>query len=293
MLRGACWSVLLIVLVLVVLWFYGVYRGGWQSKWITGPARVLHMPVALIDGDVIAFGTFYDGLQLLTAARKVEPQNAPADASLRGNSDFVLSRLTQVRMLEKLAERYGIEVKPADAAPVFAARGMQIPNDEDLRTLGVSRAIFEYHALYPMLLAEKVGTAIAFDKEAQKEVYDRAADVHKRIVQGAEDFAKLAIELSQDSATAPQGGDLGWFAKGVMVPDFEAAAFALKPGQVSDLVVTPYGLHIIKLEGKRVDPKTKEEEVHARHILLHTRSLEEIAKEAQEQSSVWRLVHWK
>lgn len=80
-----------------------------------------------------------------------------------------------------------------------------------------------------------------------QEAYQKASDILKR-VQAGEDFAKLAREFSEDPGSAAKGGDLGYFGKGVMVEAFEQAAFSLNKGQVSDLVKTPYGYHIIKAE---------------------------------------------
>jgi peptidyl-prolyl cis-trans isomerase C len=67
-------------------------------------------------------------------------------------------------------------------------------------------------------------------------------------VRKGEDFAAVAKEVSEDPGSAPRGGDLGVFGKGQMVPPFEAAAFALPAGQVSDLVESPFGFHIIKVQ---------------------------------------------
>lgn len=64
------------------------------------------------------------------------------------------------------------------------------------------------------------------------------------------DFEDLAITYSVDSSSA-KGGDLGWFGKGSMVPDFENAALALNEGQISEVVKSEFGFHIIKLTGKR------------------------------------------
>lgn len=76
--------------------------------------------------------------------------------------------------------------------------------------------------------------------------YNKAKEVLARIKNG-EDFAKVATEVSQDPGSAPKGGDLGFFDRRRMVQPFDSVAFLLKAGQVSDLVRTPFGWHIIKV----------------------------------------------
>ena len=66
-----------------------------------------------------------------------------------------------------------------------------------------------------------------------------------------EDFAAAAKENSQDPGSAPNGGDLGFFEQGQMVPQFDQVAFTLKPGQMSELVETQFGYHIIKVAEKQ------------------------------------------
>jgi peptidyl-prolyl cis-trans isomerase D len=82
-------------------------------------------------------------------------------------------------------------------------------------------------------------------------------------VKGGADFAQLATKHSEDEGSAKNGGDLDYFGKGRMVPEFEQAAFAMQPGQVSDLVKTQYGFHIIKVVDKKPGSTRSLDEVRA------------------------------
>jgi len=90
----------------------------------------------------------------------------------------------------------------------------------------------------------------------KKQALAKAEDLLKQLKAGG-DFSKLAEKNSDDTSNAPKGGDLGWFQHGQMVPEFDRAAFALKAGEVSGIVTTQYGYHIIKVnekENARVKP---------------------------------------
>jgi peptidyl-prolyl cis-trans isomerase D len=85
------------------------------------------------------------------------------------------------------------------------------------------------------------------DAAAKAAARKKIDDVAAKLKAGA-DFAELATKYSEDEGSAKKGGDLGFFGEGRMVKPFEEAAFALAPGKVSDVVETPFGFHIIKVE---------------------------------------------
>ena len=97
-------------------------------------------------------------------------------------------------------------------------------------------------------------------QETKDSIYAFAETILNKINAG-EDFALLAKNFSDDG-TAPDGGDLGWFGRGDMVIEFEETAFGLTPGQVSDIIETQYGYHIIKCTDKKGD------QIKASHILF-------------------------
>jgi parvulin-like peptidyl-prolyl isomerase len=88
------------------------------------------------------------------------------------------------------------------------------------------------------------------------------AESLKIVLRRGGNFAEVAKAFSADSASRPQGGELGWFRRGVMYKSFEDAAFRLKPGQISEVVQSPSGYHVIQTE--RIQPA----EIQVRHVLI-------------------------
>ena len=114
---------------------------------------------------------------------------------------------------------------------------------------------------------------ISIDEKLQ--VKDRLYQIRKRILEGESSFSTMAVLYSEDPGSARQGGELGFAGKGVYATEFENVAFNLHDGEISDVVETQFGFHIIQLIERRG------ETVNCRHILLTAKVPVEALEKAQ------------
>ncbi|AVP58850.1 peptidylprolyl isomerase [Pulveribacter suum] len=238
---------------------------------------------ALLAGTPWAFAA--DGQVLMQGERfAITSADVEADARLRIPPDVrsqVLSRAQTVGQIASNlyiyrawahdAQAKGLEQDPEVAAALRVARDKVLSDAwlarlerehalSDAAALDMARAMYrakperfkipeQVHARH--ILIE--GTTPEARAQAEKLLAD---------LKGGADFAKLAQEHSADKSNAPKGGDLGFFAKGRMVPEFEEAAFALKnKGDLSGVVQTQFGYHLIQLEGRTPEGMRPFEEV--------------------------------
>lgn len=124
---------------------------------------------------------------------------------------------------------------------------------------------------------------VSLDEKLQ--VKDRLYQIRKRILDGESSFSTMAVLYSQDPGSASQGGELGFAGKGVYATEFENVAFNLHDGEISDVVETEFGFHIIQLIERRG------ETINCRHILLTAKvPVEALEKAQNELDSVAQLV---
>lgn len=125
---------------------------------------------------------------------------------------------------------------------------------------------------------------VSIDEKLQ--VKDRLYQIRKRILEGESSFATMAVLYSEDPGSARNGGELGFAGKGVYATAFENAAFALHDGEISDVIETEFGFHIIQLIERRG------ETINCRHILLTAKvPVEALEKAQHELDSVAQLIH--
>jgi peptidyl-prolyl cis-trans isomerase D len=134
--------------------------------------------------------------------------------------------------------------------------------------LGLNDAQFRYIFFESGLYSDRVKAKVTADiKHEEEQVWARhilvadetvANQIRTQLVAG-DDFATLAAKDSIDTGSKDKGGDLGWFARGKMVAEFENAAFSLKVGEISPPIKSTYGYHIIQVLGHEVRPLTEQE----------------------------------
>lgn len=216
--------------------------------------------------------------EVALALQELDPNSGPVDDQKR---EEIIGFLINAKLVAKAAE----EAKMAEG-PEYEAK-----------------LAFLRHRILMQTYLEKAGKDAVTDEAVKKvfdetvkdmkpeeeirarhvlvETEDEAKKVAERIA-GGEDFAVIAKEVSKDPGSGAEGGDLGYFSKGSMVPEFAEAAEKLETGKVSAPVKSQYGWHIIKVEDKRTKPLPKLEDVRAQ--------IEEYVSRSAQQDAVKKLL---
>ncbi len=185
--------------------------------------------------------------------------------------------ISQFGSQEKLEEYYGksiIEIK--DEFRQMVKNYMLVEQVQDNITKNVFVTPSDVKAFYRNLPPDSIPLVNArvemmqiikippVSVEQKVLIKEKLRDLRRRIIEG-ENFATLAILYSEDKGSAAKGGEIGFFGRGELYPEYEAAAFKLKEGEISDIVETKAGFHIIQLIERKGDY------VNTRHILLQTK----------------------
>jgi len=207
--------------------------------------------------------------QKLTANEaEVEKNVADALADTRkrlGTDDAFQAELKREGLTEEdLKKRYRDEVTKQLLASTLLRKAL---GKSEVTPAEAEKYFTDHKDKFPRrpsaIRVQVIQVPVEADSLEKAAVKKRAADALARIKKG-EPFSRLAQTLSEDPGTAPSGGDLGWFKKGTLDSTFELAAFKLPVGQVSGIVQTPFGFHLIKVE----EADAAKGEIHARHILF-------------------------
>lgn len=272
---------ILVVVIIAIIGLFGVAKSGVQNmstnSTVLKMAGIFKMPIAKINSKKVLYSEYIDDVKTL---EKFYEAQGVADISEEEISGQVLSRLMANYIIEKYAKVYDVAVAQEDIDQAKSTLLSNFPSQEEAekeiqKNYGWSMDKYLDKIVKPVILEQKLAEAFSTsddelgkdyeegeevrashilflvnDENPDQEAKKQAEEVLQRIKDG-EDFAKMAAEFGSDG-TSQQGGDLDWFGKGMMVPEFEEAVFPLEIGELKqDLVKTAFGYHIVKMDDKR------------------------------------------
>ena len=176
---------------------------------------------------------------MILVSKAAEAQKMADSESFKHRIAFAREKLLMEEMLQSVGKA------------ALTDEAMHKVYDEAVKQIGEQQEVHARHILV---------RAAAGDDKASKDAEDKIKAVIARLNKG-EDFATVAKEVTEDPSGKANGGDLGYFTKEQMVPEFADVAFKMDKGQISGPVKTQFGWHVIKVEDKRIKPPPQFDEV--------------------------------
>lgn len=285
---GGLVGLLVVVLGVVAVLIYQ-YKS--DNRIVQAVANVVPYPVEVVNGRVVTYGTYlfevnsvkhyYQSQSSTEGQQQIDFKSADGKQKLLALQNQIMDQLKQEAVVRKLAAEKDIKVTDKEVSDQIAQISKSAGGDDKLKTVLTKYYGWDVSDLKGkirfQLLKQKLGEKITSDPAADAQAKSKAEDVLKQAQAPNADFAALAKKYSQDSSAA-NGGDLGFFGKGQMVKEFEDAAFGLQTNQLSGLVKSQYGYHIIKVTDK------KDDQVRASHILIKTTDFDQYLADATKNA---------
>jgi peptidyl-prolyl cis-trans isomerase C len=214
--------------------------------------------------------------------------NVPAQMTPEQKREYLITYLTDVIVLAQAAEQQRLGDKPEVQHQVAFERN-KVLMEALLRNAGKTALTDDaMHKVYDEAVKKMTSEEEVHARHILVASEDEAKAIEAQLKGGA-DFAAIAKEKSKDPGAA-NGGDLGYFTKDQMVPEFAEAAFKLDKGQISDPVHTQFGWHIIKVEDKRIKPTPTFDQVKSQieNFVVH-RAQAELVDNLRKSAKIERL----
>lgn len=231
--------------------------------------------VATVDGHEITLGQM-----IITRAQlPAQYQQLPDDVLFKGILDQLIQQQLLADQVEGMPKRVAAALANEERS-MLAGEAI-----DDLAKVAVTEEAIQadYAAMFADAAPETEYNASHILVATEEEI-----NAAKARIDAGEDFAAVATEISTDTS-GPGGGSLGWFGKGMMVPEFENAVIALEPGQVSEPVQTQFGWHLVKLNETREKEQPSLDELRGEIVAkLEEQAIQAALAELESAATVTR-----
>ncbi len=280
-----------LVALFVTLSIFGVliYKYKYSNRAVKIASKIVPYPVASVNGNIIWNAATYNqylfelaSIQKFYTSQGQDLNSEEGKQKLSQLKNDIITQLENNIIIAQQARKYGIKVSNKEVQDQYDELVKNAGGIEKVKTTldklyGWTVDDFK-EKIRQSVLQKKLGDKILADDSLNAPAKAQAEDILKQIQAGG-DFAELAKKYSADGS-ASNGGDLGLISKGQTVPEFEAAAFALQDGQVSSIVKTQYGFHIIKATGR------EGEQVRVSHILIKGADLDSWLRDQRAKAKI-------
>ena len=276
------------IVVVLALFALLIYRFGSEGDLVYRVSQIVPYPAARINGKFISYGDYLFELRPLKYYLQNQSSSQSGQPPVDFKSEEGKKQLAQLRsqamdyakqktIINQLAKEEGVTVSKKELDDEVNTLISQEGGEAKFKT--AIKDYFDWNisdfkrAFKTQILQRKLLPKYSVEQRKQAE------EISQKIKNG-EDFAALATQYSQDTGSKDQGGDLGFSSRGAYVKEFEDAAFSLDTNQVSGIVETQYGFHIIKVTEK------KDDQIRVSHILVPYADINKILEEKMNQGDM-------
>jgi len=270
------------------------YKYGTDNVYLKKVTQLIPYPAATVNGDVITLSQYNEEVELIKNLVISQQGQITEDLDKQINSD-VMDKLIHEKIIKQLAKKFKIKLTDEE---------LEIEKNKIVEESGSSKEELEQkiQELYgwdfdtffnkivlTSVYQEKVREAFLSDEDVQSEAEKTAKDVLKLVQKGEQSFQDIAKEHSHDTQLAELGGDLGWMSRDAMPEEIANVAFSLEKGDVSELIKTEQGYHIIRIEDKK---DGENPEVWLFNIYIMFENFEEYLQNIIAESKVRRYIEF-
>jgi len=296
-------SAVVLIFILLSTLAIAIYKYNSNSHLVRLAEKIIPFPAVYIRGagfisfneiknNVSAVKKFYESQDFEQVGMRVDFSTEQGQKRLRIKEKEIINKMIENKIIEDLAQKRGVKITDRMVEQQVADSISQFGNREKLvsdlaRLYGWTLNDFEQKVVKPELYAKSLAESFASEVDTENQ-QKKANSLWEKTVKNKKDFAQIARE-SSEGKSAENGGDLGWSTREQLVEPVAEKSFSMKIGEISDVISSPLGFHIIKLEEKKIEDG--KDMMHLRQIFVKTTTFADWLKEKMKDYGVVIFLH--